>query len=117
MNQRVWVLSLLIGLSIIILIPLALAEDNCADGLDDDGDTFIDCDDMQCNGVPGPGGRICCSTNQECEEGESCLGYQCSPSVIHNCPGQCCIFYDDFSHGNEDLWHNTYTRGSDATYI
>ncbi len=38
-------------------------ETNCANGLDDDGDTLVDCDDPDCEtrACPGLGSRVCCS--------------------------------------------------------
>ena len=50
-------------------------ETNCSDGVDEDCDTFTDCDDTDCDGDPA----CICDNDGTCESGEDC----------NNCAGDC----------------------------
>jgi sialate O-acetylesterase len=57
-----------------------LTETICDDGIDEDCDTYIDCDDIDCDGDPACPSSEC--GNDICEEGEDCL------SCADDCEGQ-----------------------------
>ncbi len=67
-------------------------ETNCQDGVDDDGDLLIDCDDPDCGGVPACNSSdFCCfvgnpNTFEICQDGgaKSCVCALDSLCCIHN---------------------------------
>ena len=54
--------------------PLAVAESNCADLIDNDGDSAIDCADPSCDG-------LACDDGSTCTISESCSGGLCLPDA------------------------------------
>jgi len=82
---------------------------NCADTYDNDCDNDIDCEDSDCNGLPGPGGIACenpetsCNDNNDndgdhlvdcqdpdCSADLACSGATCTPDGCNNnCPYGC----------------------------
>lgn len=62
-----------------------LHELDCADGVDDDSDRRVDCEDSDCEGQP-------CSTNDPCTVGELCASGACFGGTPVQCttpPGPC----------------------------
>ncbi|MGM5482014.1 MAG: LamG-like jellyroll fold domain-containing protein [Nanobdellota archaeon] len=48
--------------------------ENCVDGIDNDGDGLVDCDDPNCIGDVGPNGGICCAGHDsECPGNDACV--------------------------------------------
>ena len=103
----------------------------CNDGIDNDGDGYIDCDDFDCGFNDGCGGEICddgidndddgyvdcddfdCSSDSACENasGGSCAEYGCvdyTPSNACQCNdlctqfGNCCDDYEELCAGGTD---------------
>lgn len=71
--------------------------DICDDGLDNDGDGYIDCADPDCNGQTGPGGGLC-----ECPGGVAPCGEQTCDDGYDN-DGDGFIDGLDLSCGNEGI--------------
>lgn len=49
--------------------PEPEAESSCSDGLDDDADGMIDCQDPECAGQTGAAGQICQLIEESCDDG------------------------------------------------
>ena len=79
---------------------------SCTDGLDNDGDTRIDCADSDCAGLAGPGGVTCCQTPANCPQDdckiESCTSNNCVITNRLSCDATECQSgqYCDVAGGN-----------------
>ena len=103
--------------------------EDCSNGIDDDGDSFIDCDDFDCNGDTAcPGGEICddgidndndtfidcddfgCSGDPACGSGTgSCAEYGCvdyTPTNACQC-NDLCVEYNNCCDDYEELCAGT----------
>jgi hypothetical protein len=80
--------------------PPGKKEDNCADGIDNDGDKLIDCKDPDCNCTkpPCPAGQECCDGidndgDGKIDEGNVCGNLPptepCPPGAIQSCDCYC----------------------------
>src|SRR5262249_18358203 len=61
--------------------------ENCADGLDNDGDSLIDCADPDCVGKTGPGGCLCAAA-EICNDGCDNDGDGLTDCADPDCAGQ-----------------------------
>ncbi|HSA60037.1 MAG TPA: LamG-like jellyroll fold domain-containing protein, partial [bacterium] len=102
--------------------PEAAAQvtEDCTNAIDDDGDTFIDCDDSDCVADPA-----CCTTPADCDEdgvlnaGDACPASPPASAVnAAGCPDAACLPFD-ISLGGADLapdfvtWWTADTDASD----
>jgi hypothetical protein len=56
-------------------------ETNCVDGENNDGDAYLDCADSDCVERIGPNNHLCCSLDENCPAGTSCLDNECHEIV------------------------------------
>ncbi|MFH1642724.1 MAG: LamG-like jellyroll fold domain-containing protein [Nanoarchaeota archaeon] len=57
--------------------PYETDENVCNDGSDNDCDSFIDCEDLSCDGLPGPGNEQCCTGTANCPD-NNCREITCN---------------------------------------
>ncbi|NQU98004.1 hypothetical protein HQ533_00915 [Candidatus Woesearchaeota archaeon] len=82
-------------------------ETSCTDSTDNDGDGKIDCDDSDCEGETGPGGKICCNDGAyNCGTCKYCSSDLCESRAL----GYVCnsnLYCSDYPGGD-----NSYNTGS-----
>jgi hypothetical protein len=77
------------------------AVEQCTVVGDEDENGLADCEDPACIGNPGPSGKTCCNTINECGTCQDCMSNECNPITAtegKNCPdpgkycdaGTCC---------------------------
>ncbi len=74
----------------------------CSDGLDNDGDGLLDCEDPDCagsgeEGAPGPCEQVCAAEGESCEVDPCCQPFACSAQA--NGTSQCAASIDDDGDG------------------
>jgi len=71
-------------LCLLLCLPAVALEDICDDGIDNDGDTLVDCEDPNCVGKP-------CEDGDPCTEGDTCnQAGRCAFGVLY-CDGVDCF--------------------------
>ncbi|MBI2542497.1 carboxypeptidase regulatory-like domain-containing protein [Candidatus Woesearchaeota archaeon] len=69
-------------------------ETNCIDGITNDADPLIDCQDPDCDGLPGQNGAICCHSANDCPQddcvAESCANNECALTSRNLCDSAEC---------------------------
>jgi hypothetical protein len=87
------------------LCDIYFEEFNCKDGIDNDGDSYTDCADGQCNSLEGPNGQVCepymettCNDNED-NDGDGlvdCADDDCD-NAVGGLGGQLCEFNGEAS--------------------
>ena len=84
------------GLQALCSITIDVSQENCSDGIDNDGDGLADCADPDCNGTPCDDGLFCTANDtcqggvcgsgppRNCSDGNSCTADSCDENA-----GQC----------------------------
>jgi len=81
-NLKTSILALL--LSALLVPGLALAESDCTDGLDNDADLLVDCNDPGCCGFAGCAG-FACDDGVFCTVGATCQAGACTGATPRSC--------------------------------
>ena len=74
----------------------------CSDGVDNDGDSYIDCDDLDCNNQT-------CNDDNICTTGDQCIDYMCQGILISCDDGNPCTDDSCDSHFGCQHLNNTST--------